>query len=42
MPALDLYDRADFYDAFHGTYAADRAYYVKMAKRVGGPVLDVA
>ncbi len=40
----DLYGHrhAEFYDAFHSTYAADRAFYLKMARRNPGPLLELA
>ena len=40
----DLYGHgtAAFYDAFHSTYVADLAFFLKIAKRHRGPVLEVA
>lgn len=43
MSPSDFYDRhAGFYDAFHGTYVADQAFYIKQLKARGGPVLELA
>jgi SAM-dependent methyltransferase len=43
MIGSSLYDRhSSFYDAFHGTYVADQAFYIKQVKTHGGPVLELA
>lgn len=44
LNASDLYAHgsARFYDAFHGTYAADRSYFLRLARNNPGPVLEIA
>ena len=44
MQSSDLYSprHADFYDAVHGTYVADAAFYLKMTKKYPGPLLEIA
>lgn len=42
LSALYSSRRAEFYDAFHSTYNADRAFFLKMARKHPGPLLELA
>ena len=39
---MDIYSKPDLYDAIHKNYKADNNFISKIAKRTGGPVLELA